>query len=980
MPICAKCGRASDGDFAFCPHCGAELSALAQSREQRKTVTVLFCDVTGSTALGEATDPEALRALLARYFERMKGIVESHGGTVEKFIGDAVMAVFGVPVVHEDDALRAVCAAVEMRDALPELGVQARIGVNTGEVVTGTEERLATGDAVNVAARLEQAAQPGEVLIGEPTLQLVRDAVEAEAVELLELKGKSEPVGAFRLLSVYEARERTHETPFVGRARELETLHEAWGRALAEQRCELVTISGDAGVGKSRLVAEALLDIDARVVRGRCLPYGEGITYWPVVEVLKQLQVLPSDPAAAASLRSLLGESEEGTSAEEIAWAFRKLLEEQAPLACLFDDIHWAEETLLDLIEHVALLSASAPILLLCMARLQLTERRPQWPVALRLEPLPEQVVDELIPRTIDEELRKKIGRAAGGNPLFVTEMIAMAREAEGEVAVPPTLKALLAARLDQLEPAERRVLECGAIEGELFHRGAVQALSEVGQVTPQLASLVRKELIRPDRAQLFGEDGFRFRHLLIRGAAYDALPKATRAELHDRFAAWLEGHGADLVELDEILGHHLERAARCKQELGQPDEELARRAGDHLANAGRRALWRGDQRAAAGLLGRALELTRPIRLDVALELDLASALWRDRQEAAAVANAAAERARAAGDTTGETLARMAEAFHRSWFLPDPDIDELVTRARNALPLLEQSGDHAGLVHVWFALGYGVANFRARWDDWAHAGEQALRNARLAGRPSTGLFEELALASGSRPADEALERLDAHARENPLPPTQLIRAWLLAMLGRFEEARPIAEEARDRILQLTGAHWVDWIPGEIAALGGDHESAVAYLQPFCNFLEKRQQRFYLSSVATMLGRELCRVGSYDEAERSVLLVRKLGVRQNTLAEAAWRQVQALVHASRGDHDEAEGLAHEAIAIMEQSDGLNYQGDAFCDLAEVLAVAGRTDEAAEALEQALERYERKKNLAMVAQVRPKLEALREEARA
>ena len=191
-------------------------------------------------------------------------------------------------------------------------------------------------------------------------------------------------------------------------------------------------------------------------------------------------------------------------------------------------------------------------------------------------------------------------------------------------------------------------VLDPGAIEGELFHRGAVQALSEVGQVTPQLASLVRKELIRPDRAQLFGEDGFRFRHLLIRGAAYDALPKATRAELHDRFAAWLEGHGADLVELDEILGHHLERAARCKQELGQPDEELARRAGDHLANAGRRALWRGDQRAAAGLLGRALELTRPIRLDVALELDLASALWRDRQEAAAVANAAAERARAA--------------------------------------------------------------------------------------------------------------------------------------------------------------------------------------------------------------------------------------------------------------------------------------------------------------------------------------------
>src|SRR6266511_3691439 len=511
MTVCASCGYESAEAFKFRPECGASAVAEVQPREQRKTVTVLFCDVTGSTALGESTDPEALRAVLARYFERMKGIVESHGGTVEKFIGDAVMAVFGVPVLHEDDALRAVRAAVEMRDALPELGLQARIGVNTGEVVTGTEERLATGDAVNVAARLEQAAQPGEMLIGEPTLQLVRDAVEAEAVELLELKGKSEPVGAFRLLSVYEARERTHETPFVGRARELETLHEAWGRALAEQRCELVTISGDAGVGKSRLVAEALLDIDARVVRGRCLPYGEGITYWPVVEVLKQLQVLPSDPAAAASLRSLLGESEEGTSAEEIAWAFRKLLQEQAPLACLFDDIQWGEETFLDLVEGVALLSSQAPILLLCMARPDLSERRPAWPVALRLEPLDQDAVDSLLPETVPAAEREQIARAAGGNPLFITEMLAMARESDGGVTVPPSLQALLASRLDQLESTERSVLERGALEGEVFHRGSVRALApEDHHVTQRLAALVRKELILPDKPRLPAEDAFR--------------------------------------------------------------------------------------------------------------------------------------------------------------------------------------------------------------------------------------------------------------------------------------------------------------------------------------------------------------------------------------------------------------------------------------------------------------------------------------
>ena len=268
-------------------------------REQRKTVTVLFCDVTGSTSLGESVDPEALRALLARYFDRMKAIVERHGGTVEKFIGDAVMAVFGVPVLHEDDALRAVRAAAEMRDALPELGLQARLGVTTGEVVTGTEERLVTGDAVNVAARFEQAAPPGEVLIGQPTLALVGDAAEVEPVEPLELKGKAEPVAAYRLLRVREAPERRHETQFVGRERELALVREAWERVRAERRCELMTVVGDAGVGKSRLVAEFLASVDAGVTRGRCLPYGEGITYWPVVEVLKQLGVLPDDEAAA---------------------------------------------------------------------------------------------------------------------------------------------------------------------------------------------------------------------------------------------------------------------------------------------------------------------------------------------------------------------------------------------------------------------------------------------------------------------------------------------------------------------------------------------------------------------------------------------------------------------------------------------------------------------------------------------------------
>jgi tetratricopeptide (TPR) repeat protein len=278
-------------------------------------------------------------------------------------------------------------------------------------------------------------------------------------------------------------------------------------------------------------------------------------------------------------------------------------------------------------------------------------------------------------------------------------------------------------------------------------------------------------------------------------------------------------------------------------------------------------------------------------------------------------------------------------------------------------------------VHVWRALGYGVANFRGRWDDWAEAAEQARRHARLAGQPAPDLGYDLALACGSRPADEALEMLDTLLPENPNPGAMLVRSWMLAMLGRFEDASPIVEVARERARELTGDDWVDWIPAEIAALEGDHGAAVDYLLPFCDLLEERGQRFYLSSAAPMLGRELCARGRHDEAERWSQIARALGVRQSVLGEATWRQVQARVHARRGEHEEAHKLARAAVGLMEQSDGLNYQGDAYCDLAEVLAAAGRTDEAVAALEQALERYERKKNLAMVAQVRPKLEALR-----
>jgi class 3 adenylate cyclase/tetratricopeptide (TPR) repeat protein len=979
VAACPACGKENPEGFQFCGFCTAPLTG--ESREQRKTVTVLFCDVTGSTELGESTDPEALRALLARYFERMRGIVESHGGTVEKFIGDAVMAVFGVPVAHEDDALRACRAAVEMRDALPDLGIRGRIGVNTGEVVTGTAERLATGDAVNVAARFEQAADPGEVLIGEATHALVSEAVAAEPVEALTLKGKADRVPAYRLVSVFDAPERSHAAGFVGREPELAQIIEAWGRAEAQTRCELVTVVGDAGVGKSRLVAEALDRLDAKLVRGRCLSYGEGVTYWPVVEVVKQLAARPSDPAAAAAIASLLGETKAGTRAEEIAWAFRKLLEEKAPVVCLFEDVHWGAETFLDLVEHVALLSAGAQVLLLCTARPELLDGRPSWPVSIRLTPLDARDVDRLVPGSLPADLRRQIALAAGGNPLFVTEMVAMAETADGKVTVPPTLRALLTARLDQVDAAERRVLERGAVEGEVFHRGAVQALApDELQVTAKLAALVRRELVRPDQPQIPGEDGFRFRHLLIRDAAYEALPKATRAELHERFASWLEQHGQELVELDEILGYHLEQAARYKQELGQLDPSLADRAGERLAAAGRRAVWRGDRPAAVGLLERALELTRPARVDVVLELDLAEALsFQDAARAIAIATAAAERARAAGDDTGALLAQVGAAHQQSMVAADPKIDELEQLARKALPLLEQAENHAALVQVWHVLGFGVANFHGRFEDFGHASEQALRHARLAGQRNSGLFQlEDALAYGPLPADEALHKLDALLPENPHPRPLMMRAWLLTMLARFDQADKLAREAGEHWRELTRDNAADYLFGSVAATAGDHERAAVHLRRYCDLLETRGQRGFLSTFAPLLGRSLCKLGRHDEAEPLAQLGRELGDEQDAMTQTLWRQVQALVDSHRRQHNRAEQLAREAVAITERTDALNWQGDALSDLAEVLHVAARTNEAASTLDQALDRYEQKKNLAQAAQARDRLAELHDPA--
>ena len=987
MPVCTQCAVEHSAEAKFCPECGARVADVSEGREQRKVVTVLFCDVVGTTALGEVTDPEALRALLARYFDRMKAIVEHHGGTVEKFIGDAVMAVFGVPVAHEDDALRALRAAADMRDAFPDLGVEGRIGVTTGEVVTGTEERLATGNAVNVAARLEQAAGAGEILAGEETVRLVREAVELEAIPPLGLKGKAEPVPAYRLLRVRDVPERRHDTRFVGRDHELGVFREAWERAGADGRCELLTIVGDAGVGKSRLVAEALAAVEANVVRGRCLPYGEGITYWPVVEVLKQIGVLPADEGAALAIRSLLGETEAASTPDEIAWAFRKTLEQAAsegPLAVVFDDIQWGEETFLDLIEHVVLLSSGSGILLVCMARPDLPERRPTWPVALRLEPLGDADVDDLMPERIAPDLRERIARAAGGNPLFVEEMLAMAGEADGEVAVPPSLQALLAARLDQLEADERRVLERAAVEGEVFHRGAVQALApEETQVTPRLAALVRKQLIRPDRPLLAEEDGFRFRHLLIRDAAYEAVPKATRAELHERFAAWLERAGGALVELDEILGYHLEQAHRYRRELGlDVNPALAAAARQRLTASGIRAARHQDYRAAVSLLERAAALEPDDELDLVLELELEEALtWIGRADGAVdSADAFVERSAARGDHVGELCGRIRASLERLNLGETPP-EELSSLVEHALPVFEAAGDELALFVAHLGRS-NVESARGRDESALAEYELALAHARKAGyEPAGSLGTRAGLRFfGTTPASKMLAWLDENEPEAGRRDFFLraYRAGSLAMLGRFDEARAILAEDRAALEERGGgvllANLTAFESVWVELWAGNPAAAAEFGAEGWRLHSGFEKSFGLPFSAATLSRALYELGRLDDAEAWVDRAAELGGGVFTDI-AVGQQVKAKLLARRGELAEAERLAREAATICDETEQLDSQGNAYVSLAEVLLLAGKVDEAKAALEQALDRYDRKENLAMAGRLRERLAELR-----
>jgi class 3 adenylate cyclase/tetratricopeptide (TPR) repeat protein len=1053
MPVCAQCGTDNPDIAKFCLACGSPLAEAPTPVEVRKTVTIVFSDLKGSTAMAERLDSEAVREVMSRYFDTMRAELERHGGVVEKYIGDAIMAVFGLPKLHEDDSLRAVRAARGMQRALAELneeldrrwGVRLgnRTGVNTGEVVAGdpsTGQRLVTGDTVNVAARLEQAAGEREVLLGELTYGLVRDAVEVEPVEPLELKGKAERVPAYRLISVAETGEgwrRRSDAPMVGRQKELALLVGMFEQAVAERSARLVTVVGDAGAGKSRLNDEFLHRVahQAQVLRGRCLSYGEGITFWPLVEAVRQAAAIREDDAPEAAREKLatiageggddivarvaaaVGLGTEQFSIEELFWGARKFFEKlarQRPLVVLFDDIHWAESTFLDLIEHLLDATEDSPFLLLCPARHELLDTHPQWaerPGAARvvLEPLTTEDVEAIIENLLGEagiakEAQERIVSAADGNPLFVEQMLSMLIDKEllrfdgarwtavsdlADLSIPPTIQALMSSRLDSLTPSERVVVEPASVIGHVFATAAVEALvteSARPEVPGRLSDLARKQLVKPDLSAL-DEERFRFSHVLIREAAYGGMLKRARATFHEAFVRWADEvnreRGRD-TEYEEILGYHLEQAHRYLSELGPIDEhgrEVGADAARRLASAGRRAFERGDARAAANLLGRSAGLLPddPWRFELAPDQGEALLLAGLFEQAETVLDSAIAASTIAGRDALRAKAILVRLLVQLRAGAPADWGEQVLReSAEAIEIFERENDEAGLIKAWRLLtwAHGIA---CRYGDAARAAERAFEHACRAGdkRQQSRIATAYPMAAflGPTPVSEAvdrsqefLERVSGDRSAEALVLSQL--ACLRALDGSFEEARSDLARARTLLLDLG-------LEGEIASLAmeawrvemlaGDLETAEQTLRQAYTTFEQMGDKYLLPGVAAFLAQTRYALGRYDELEQLAQQAQE-SPEDDIDAQALWRCVRAKVLALDGQFADAAALAEEALSLLAETGSSVSQHSALLDLAEIQHLAGKDAEMRATLGRALEVAEQKGSRALVESVR------------
>jgi class 3 adenylate cyclase len=1054
MAACPAC-RAENPDGArFCSTCATPLGPMAVLRDVRKVVTILFADVSGSTVLGEQLDPETMRTIMGRYFAMMKAVIERHGGTVEKFIGDAVMAVFGIPTLHEDDALRAVRAAAEIATELANLNgelsasrgvaIQFRTGVNTGEVVAGdpaTGQTLVTGDTVNTAARLEQAAAPGEILLGAITWNLVRDAVEVEPVEPIAAKGKALPIAAYRLLSVRPGeagRRRRLERPLVGRERELARLEEAFRQAVDDRAAGLFTLLGTAGVGKSRLVAEFIagLDGEATTLRGHCLSYGEGITYWPIGEIVRSaagIDEADGSEGARDKLRAVFGDERDGdllatrvgsaiglsTEAapqEEIFWAIRRLLERLArerALVVVVEDIHWAEPTLLDLLEYIVDWSRDAPFLLLCPSRPELLDERTGWGGArvnaatLLLEALSDDASGRLIASlpggaALPGPVVERIQDAAEGNPLYIEEFLAMlvddgllVEAADGTwradadlaaVHVPASISALLAARLDQLNPSERAVAERGSVVGRVFEAAAVSELADEGlrpDVGRSLLALVRKEFVRPDRSELSPGDAFRFRHILIRDAAYAALPKSERAELHERFGDWLvRTAGERIAELEEIVAHHLDAAYRYRTELGEKGEaleRLGRRAGVHYLAAARRIRDRGDAAAATALLLAAETLTVvDPEFQAELNLELGIVLL-------AVGRVAEGRVRAergldiATQLDNHRLAARLRLLRLQVSIADGtlrDLDpEAAQEAGAALEDAQRSGDPTALSEAYAALGM-QAYMSGRAAESSEFTRLVIEHARASGDIAWALQAETnALVDdvvGPTPAADGLTRAETlliAAAGYPSVRADVLRllAVLEAMIGRPDEARAHAAESVRLLEELGLPSAANLARGDkswVERLGDDLPAAERELRTVVTAAAAAGDRTMLSWGSCRLAQVLMEQGRPDDAEPFVEEAEQVDMVMNRSRVLGAR---ARIQAIRGGPEAAE-LVAQLVEMLEDVAYPNIRLDGFIDAAEATAVLGDRAAAIRYAGESLRLAEAKGNVPRARQVR------------
>jgi class 3 adenylate cyclase/tetratricopeptide (TPR) repeat protein len=1007
MPICAACGRESPDGFRHCGFCGTELTAPVV--ERRKLATLVFCDLSGSTSLGERTDPESVRAFMRAYFDAMRDVLERHGGTVEKFIGDAVVAAFGVPTAHEDDALRACRAALEMQARFGELdgqwaqrfgdGIAIRIGVNTGEVVAGdtsSRDTFVTGDAVNVAARLEQTAPPGEVLLGESTVRLLRGAALVEEMPPLTAKGKSEPLAAYRLISVSDERPQRQGTPLAGRDPQLRHLESAFAHVAANNECRLVTVIGEAGVGKSRLASELVERTGARVVRGTCLCYGEGITYWPIVQAIRELVgigIQHSRDDALALLEAhfdgrqvvtliaqLLGLAEGAATPDETAWAIRSFLaagSSEQPLVVVIDDIHSGEPLLLELLRSLPT-SIDAPVLVLCLARHELLEGYPDWPTDILLEPLTGDDVASLVDTLAGDapsDVRERLVRVSAGNPLFLEELVAALRDDVD--TLPTSLHALLGARLDRLEPNSRNALERAAIEGEVFHRGSVIELSADQESVPDaLADLGRREFVRPATASFAGETAFRFKHILVRDVAYGGTAKTLRADLHEQFANWLERMaGERAAEHEAIVGYHLEQSYRYRMELGLEAHVLGARAAHLLASAGNRAHARGDARAAASLYARAAEVAPESQERAAHALRQGGAL----REALAFAEAeellthVRTEAAAAGWATLEAGAEVELAMIALHTDPGESAERLRAAGERALPIFEAAGDDRGLALTLFLMA------RERWlalrlSDMEEILERALPVAERAGddRLVAEVLKGLAQAAvfGPRPVAEAVargERLLARAREiGPMAAATI--AMLIGVVeaaaGNRDRSRALGADSK-AVMEEVAPGWMvagaELYAGLAMLTGGDAEGAEAELRHAADLMTAHGERAVASTTVALRARALLELGRAEEAEHDARLALEWADPGDVVSQAYARGTLARLLAARGESTEAVENARQAVALSAASDFLTQRGDALFDLAIALEADGDARAARDALDEALGFYRAKGNV-------------------